>query len=379
MTFIPTLGSSQSSYTFNNFTTKPSDASVPSVPQAQDVVAAITEAKRWARINELAPTLRAWSNDSTLLQPPPVLIPRFAWKGYITLYSAPDKGGKSTLMTAAVAAASRGDVFLDGEKPDKPVRTLWVCLEEHQSTLIQRFREYDADQDNVHIMAYPKDARKALAECVKLYQPELDLVVIDTLIRYAESSVNTGGDAQQWAKLLKDFLTLSRTYGCAVVVLHHARRSDGAARDSSDITGVADVVIEQKKPPGKKAVAGKEPGIQEFKVRARFDADDFKVKRLQKEGERPRHKIVSPKDSASAASAKDEETLLAHIEQRPSLSSKEVRESNLGMRKDRLDAAFKALKKRGAIENVGTGKKDQWIKRASVPQMRGTLGAAELL
>ena len=58
-------------------------ASVPAAPQILDIP---------TRLDELAPTMRAWLTDPELLAVPTPIIPYFAWPKRITLYSAPDKG-----------------------------------------------------------------------------------------------------------------------------------------------------------------------------------------------------------------------------------------------------------------------------------------------
>src|SRR5690349_6307032 len=93
-------------------------------------------------LDTLAPTLGAWLTNPDLLTPPTPLLSHLAWRGRITLYSAPDKGGKSTFVTAAVAAGSRGDPFLGEAGP--LVRTGWVCLEEAQADLVQRLDQFGA-------------------------------------------------------------------------------------------------------------------------------------------------------------------------------------------------------------------------------------------
>jgi len=63
---------------------------------------------------------------------------------------------------------------------------------------------------------------------------------------------------------------IARQLDVAVIVLHHARKSDGVARDSGEITARADVVLEQKTLP--------EDGVQRFTVRGRWTVADFAVK-----------------------------------------------------------------------------------------------------
>ena len=59
-----------------------------------------------------------------LLHPPPVVVPRLAWEGRITLLAAPEKPGKSTLLGQAVAAVAQGHDFL-GDPPVEQGVTLW--------------------------------------------------------------------------------------------------------------------------------------------------------------------------------------------------------------------------------------------------------------
>ena len=219
------------------------------------------------RLDALAPTLGAWLTNPDLLTPPTPLLSHLAWRGRITLYSAPDKGGKSTFATAAVAAASRGDPFL-GEGGGTPVRTGWVCLEEAQADLIQRLDQFGADRLNVRVMAFPPDARRDVREFVGLWRP--DVLMIDTLVRYARGHVTKSGESAQWAALLDDFIGFARRDNVAPVLLHHAQRRGGEARDSGDITAASDVVIEQRK----RHAAGK----QHFDVRARWAFRNFGVR-----------------------------------------------------------------------------------------------------
>ena len=58
---------------------------------------------------------QCWTLRELLENPvelPPAVVPRLAWPGRSTLLAAREKEGKSTLMTAAAAAVSRGSSFL---------------------------------------------------------------------------------------------------------------------------------------------------------------------------------------------------------------------------------------------------------------------------
>src|SRR6185437_3394504 len=51
--------------------------------------------------------------DPELLKVPPVVMPRLAWRGRVSLLAAREKSGKTTLVGAGAAAHSAGQVFLD--------------------------------------------------------------------------------------------------------------------------------------------------------------------------------------------------------------------------------------------------------------------------
>ncbi len=74
-------------------------------------------------------TLADIARDPTALEPPTVVVPRLAWRGRVTMLAAREKDGKSTLATAAAAAASGGARWLGD--PTLRGSVLWVGLEEH--------------------------------------------------------------------------------------------------------------------------------------------------------------------------------------------------------------------------------------------------------
>ena len=59
-------------------------------------------------------------------------IPRLAYDGRLTLLAGREGSGKSTLIRAAVAAATNGRDWLDPEHRIQPVRVLWVGEERHE-------------------------------------------------------------------------------------------------------------------------------------------------------------------------------------------------------------------------------------------------------
>lgn len=231
------------------------------------------------------PTVRSLADilkDPDATKPPVALIPRIAWRGRLTVYSAPDKGGKSTLLTAGVHALTTAGYFLGqpcnaAVDPEAPTRliaqrgtVLWAMLEEHTNDLAIRASDWRVAPERLFVLERPADAVLAVRNAAEALRP--DLLVIDPLIQYARGHVKDSGKAEQWNPVMAGLQDLARDLNMAVVVLHHARKSDGGTRDSSEITARADVVLEQREAhtaDGKQrfAVRGRWPSLHDFTVR----------------------------------------------------------------------------------------------------------------
>ncbi len=213
-----------------------------------------------------ARTLRDVWADPDARNAPEAVIPRLAWRGRLTVYTALDKGGKSTLVAAGVAAMTRGDNFL-GE-PTSRGTCLWAMLEEHVNDWAIRATRFGTDQDAVYVLEHPGNPAAAIRTEAERLRPTV--LVVDVLTRYAGDRVTESGSAAQWTRVMVGLQEIARQLDVAVIVLHHARKSDGVARDSGEITARADVVLEQKTLP--------EDGVQRFTVRGRWTVADFAVK-----------------------------------------------------------------------------------------------------
>jgi len=203
--------------------------------------------------------------DPDALKPPVAVIPRLAWRGYVTVYAAPDKAGKSTLVSAGVAALTTGQKFLDGDAAPPGV-AVWCLLEEHANTLAIRAKTFGTEGDRLAVFELRpglEDVRREITE------RHADVLVIDTLIEWAGALVTESSKAEQWRPIMAELRSVARDLNVAVIVLHHARKSDGVARDSSAITAAADVILEQK--------ATHADGVQRITARGRWTVADFAV------------------------------------------------------------------------------------------------------
>ena len=200
-----------------------------------------------------------------LLHPPPVVVPRLAWEGRVTLLAAPEKSGKSTLLGQAVAAVAEGREFL-GDPTDRGV-TLWLALDEPLPDLVRRLAEYGAT-DRVIIAP----SRPSSEELVNMIQAErARLLVIDTATEFAAGDVEDLNSAAQWRPLLRALRGAMQQTGGACVLLHHMGRTTGKYRDSSQLGAGVDTILEM-------SISPDEATVRKVRARGRMQMEDFTLR-----------------------------------------------------------------------------------------------------
>jgi len=301
-----------------------------------------------------ARTLSDIWRDPDALAPPVALIPRLAWRGRVTVYSSPDKGGKSTLSTAGVAALTTGQAFLDG-LPQPPAAVLWLKLEEHVNDFAIRAKAFGADGERLAVFELKPGLTDVRREAV---ERSVAVIVFDVLIRWAGDRVTEGGQAAQWAPIMDELRQLARELNVAVLVLHHARRTDGKVRDSGEITANADVVIEQEALP--------KEGVQRFTVRGRFPVSDFAVQLVNG----TRYELTDGATALAAAEDALDAKVWAWIKANPGASKRTVRQG-VGGTAERVDEALaRLIDGRGRrIENRGTSSHAKLYVGESLPEV----------
>jgi hypothetical protein len=205
--------------------------------------------------------------DPKILEPPETVAPRLAWRGRVTLLAAREKDGKSTLAGAAAAAVTRGAAFLDGVALHGVV--VIAGLEEHPSEIARRLVGFDADPSMVHIATHTElNPVSELEMAVERIRPAL--VIVDTLSAMAEGKLEDGS-AKAWQPLMAALTKLARVFDCAVIIVHHSRKSDGAYRDSTAIGAAVDCIIEMRSDE-------REPNARHLKARGRFPVPDCTIR-----------------------------------------------------------------------------------------------------
>jgi len=177
-------------------------------------------------------TLGEYLDNPELMQAPEVLVEGMAWSGRITMLAAREKAGKSTL--AAFGAA--GVTHLG------PGAVLWLNLEESPHETVTRFRDFGAHREGVIISEFLSDRVSYLTAMTAEVRPKL--IVVDTLVAWGADRVTDWNSAAQVAPVMQGFQNLARQHGCAILILHHGKKSDGKYRDSTAIGAAVDVIIE---------------------------------------------------------------------------------------------------------------------------------------
>ncbi|MDB4780434.1 bifunctional DNA primase/polymerase, partial [bacterium] len=171
-------------------------------------------------------------------------------KGGITLFSAREKIGKTTLCCMLINEAGKDD---GGELLGQTVNPARVLVVSEESTLTwQRRREDEGLPDNLLVIASPsfmpddlvswREVCEWVADIV--VDRSVDLVVFDTWAAFAP--VESENDNSQVHRAAHGFRRISET-GTAVLVFHHMAKA-GGTRGGTALPAAADTIIEMRKP-----------------------------------------------------------------------------------------------------------------------------------
>jgi len=250
-------------------------------------------------------TLEEILADPGILEPPEEVVPRLAWRGRVTLLAAREKDGKSTIAGAAAAAVTCGTSFLDGIALHGEV--VIAGLEEHPNEIATRLVTFHAEPSMVHIATYiESDPVSELERAVVRLLPAL--VIVDTLSAIAEGKLEDGS-AKAWQPLMAALTRLARDFDCAVLIIHHARKSDGAYRDSSAIGANVDCIIEMRSDE-------RDTNARHLKAKARFHVPDCTIRYDGTSYEMA--ETAEPEEAIRSA-------ILKHVNEHPGCSLNELR------------------------------------------------------
>ena len=167
---------------------------------------------------------------------PNVLIPGLAWRGRVSKIAAAPKLGKTSLLVNGIAAWQEGRKFL-GE-PTGPKGSVLYVTETGPPVLRAWLEQYGCPTD-APIIAGGAVKVDDIAEAARKHTP--DLVVIDSL---TDLHAATDASKNMWnAGDVRKLLQPLRELECAVILVHHVRKSDGKSRDSGDFEAAPDMNV----------------------------------------------------------------------------------------------------------------------------------------
>lgn len=296
-------------------------------------------------------TLRELLENPLLLQPPPALLEGVAYEGRVTLLSAREKSGKSTLLTQAVAALSAGSNFLGGDL--LPARALIYSIDEAVSDTVQRLYAYNADPDEVGLQTERPSAADMREE---IEGTGAKLVVVDTLAELWNGLIDSDRDAGHVGRFLRPFIEVARETGVALVLLHHTTKLGEEYRGSVQLGASVDLVLTLSRPrlrttasstaadwndddadDGRRVLRGTGRGGVKVDLRLAFDGERYRI------GDAP-----MPLRSR----------LLALLAGGP--ASGNSLEERLGGRRETLLATLRDTHEAGLIEPQGDGPRRVW-------------------
>lgn len=165
--------------------------------------------------------------------------------GLVILAGKP-KEGKTTLAYEWGVNVAKGQPFLGRSTSAGGV--LFLALEEHPRDVRMRLRSLGVQaSDAVYVHAASIDPTEAMLEKIKQFAiaHTIKLIVVDTLA--ALWRISDENDAASVTQAVKPLLALARESGACVLLIHHARKSEGSfgdeIRGSGALFALADVAL----------------------------------------------------------------------------------------------------------------------------------------
>ena len=158
----------------------------------------------------------------------------------LSVLAGKPKAGKSTLARQLAVAVAQGKPFLG--KSTEPGHVLYVALEEKQSEITSHFNDLgltSEDEVSTYCEVAPRNAIGALEGALKTMKG-VRLVVIDPLFKFIR--VKDGNDYVVVNNAIEPLLTLARSYGVHIMVVHHKKKR--VSEDSMDDVVPTNILVQ---------------------------------------------------------------------------------------------------------------------------------------
>lgn len=191
---------------------------------------------------------------SVLLAEPPEeiewILDEYLPAGGLVLLAGKPKEGKTTLSYELAVSVAQGSTFLGRQTRKGAV--LILALEEHARDVRMRLHHLGASSlDGVFVHTGPLEPTATVLDDVMSFAKKrgVTLILADTLSAFWK--IRDENDAAEMTKVVKPLLQLARESGACVVLIHHARKSEGSygdeIRGSGALFAAVDVALIMKR------------------------------------------------------------------------------------------------------------------------------------
>ena len=170
--------------------------------------------------------------------------------GSLALIAGKPKEGKTTLVYELAAKVAQGGVFLG--RTTRKGGVLILAVEEHRRDVKMRLQNLGAEGlDDLHLNIGALSPTPTFFANLSTFIQDhnIRLVIIDTLAAFW--SVDNENDASEMTKAVKPLLRLARESEACILLIHHARKSEGShgdeIRGSGALFGLVDIAIVMKR------------------------------------------------------------------------------------------------------------------------------------
>ncbi len=177
-------------------------------------------------------------------QKPDALVPGFVWRERVSIVSSEPKAGKSTVLAQALLAALDGEPFRGFCAPLLGDGTVAVISEEPLGLFAARLRRYGLCRERHLGRVWVGSPRQGLGRILAACERQRPAVVlVDSLTAWvAQTKAESMSDAMAMRRVVETLRALADA-GAGVCLVHHARKSDGMLRDSSDLAASVDMIV----------------------------------------------------------------------------------------------------------------------------------------
>ena len=172
---------------------------------------------------------------------PPCVLAGLAWSGRLSIVAGAPKVGKSTLIAQAIGCRLTGQAFAGQCVPRDG--SVAIVTEEPLGLLAQRLRVYglnDTHAGAVWVAAPGHGVDRVFAAFARSHPK---VVIVDSFTPWALAAGADSLSDPAGMRRVMDGLRAVADAGAGVLVVHHARRSDGELADSRDLSAAVDQVV----------------------------------------------------------------------------------------------------------------------------------------